>query len=204
MFVLTIDQRDSRTTGDKVPQLLAHLKKVLPAPQLSFARSVGDEVQGVVGSPGDVISVARFLLRNRDWYLGIGIAPQEGTLPRRSADASGAAFVYARDAVEDAKVARGSTQVSVRARHKKLAAQAQALLRLLGVTYLGRSEAAWQAIDELVDFGGVPTGLAQKDVAQLLGVSNAAVSKRLRVAAYDEELAVLPLLTQLLDQLDTV
>lgn len=204
MFVLTIDQRDSRTTGDKVPQLLAHLKKVLPAPRLAFGRTVGDEVQGIVDTPNEVIAVARFLLRNRDWYLGVGVAPHDGVLPRRSADASGAAFVLARDAVEDAKVSRGSTQVSVRSMDRKKAEHAQALLRLLGVTYVGRSDAAWEAIDELCGYDGTPSGLSQKDVAQILNVSNAAISKRLRVAAYDEEMAVLPLAAMLLEQLDAV
>lgn len=43
MFVLTIDQRGSRSHGDKVPRLLsllADLETVLP-----FERSVGDEIQ---------------------------------------------------------------------------------------------------------------------------------------------------------------
>lgn len=203
MFVLTIDQRDSRKVGDKVPELLAQLKRVAPTPRLAFARSVGDEVQGVIDTPQDVLAIARFLLRKRDWYLGIGVAPHHDALPKRSADASGEPFVLAREAVEDAKIVRGSAPVSVRATQPNQAAHAQGLLRLLGVIYAARSDAAWEAIDELANHDGSPKGLTQKDVAALLGISNPAVSKRLRVAAYDEELGVLPLLLELLALLDS-
>jgi len=174
----------------------------VPTPHLAFSRTVGDEIQGVVSHAHEAIALARHILRARDWYIGIGVAPIEGALPKRSAEANGPAFVYAREAVEDAKISRGTAPVAVRASNSEVAAHAQGLLQLLGRIYEGRSPAAWEAIDQLVAPTGFPTGFNQRDVALTLRVSPPAVSKRLRAAYFDEEQAVLPLLRALLEQLD--
>lgn len=202
MFVITVDQRASRSTGDKVPGLLITLKKTVPRPLVAFSRTVGDEVQGVVETPEQVIALCRTIMRNHDWYVGIGVAQLTGSLPQRSADANGPAFVLARTAVEDAKIARGTAPIAVRSEHEETAQHAQALLQLVGRIHTDRSPAAWEAIDQLMNPAGELTSLTQRDAATVLGVSPAAISKRLRNAFYDEEMAVLPLLRALLHALD--
>ena len=78
MYVLTIDQRGSRTHGDKVPQLLAGLADIDTV--LPFERSVGDEIQAVLADPGAVVEVVLRVLRAQDWYVGLGVGSVERPL----------------------------------------------------------------------------------------------------------------------------
>lgn len=211
MFVLTVDQKNSRKGIDRVPELLSSLESLTARLDkgnvvLPFTRTVGDEVQGVVGNSLTALAVTRFLLRSGKWYVGIGIGSVDLPLPIRAPEASGSAFILARVAVEDAKVMRGSVPLSVRAEggvtQRAGSEFAQAALRLIGITWQSRTDLAWQAVNLLVDDFGVSTGLTQREVADQIGVSSAAVSKRLKGAHLDEEQAMYPLLVDLLDQLD--
>ena len=54
MFVMTVDQRGSRTGPDMVPQTLDRLAEILTgdrAPVAGFERTAGDEIQGVLENP---------------------------------------------------------------------------------------------------------------------------------------------------------
>jgi len=206
MYVVTIDQKASRSSEDGVPELLRVLRLQLTgnlAPVVPFSRSVGDEIQGVLDTPEQVYAVFRTLMRLGGWYMGIGVGRVKEPLPKRSADGNGPAFIHARGAVEDAKVRRGSCPVSVRAEVVERAAEVQALLRLTGTLLMSRTAAAWEAVHLVSTADAQPTGLTQADVAQHLGISVAAVSRRLITASYDEERAVLPLVARLLDELNT-
>ncbi len=174
MFVLTIDQRGSRTRGDKVPhllQVLADLQTVLP-----FQRSVGDEVQGVMEDPVVVAEAVARVLRERDWYIGIGIGDVDLPLPANSREASGDAFVVAREAVEKAKKTGDRVPLCVQMHvleGAEWAQAAEAVLVLWGELVRRRSKAEWRVLDAL---DAVP-GMAQKDVAKELSISPQAVSK---------------------------
>ena len=58
--VLTVDQRASRSGGDRVPDLLAALEP-LPC-RLPFRRTAGDEVQGLLTDPDDLPAVVERVL----------------------------------------------------------------------------------------------------------------------------------------------
>ncbi|WP_432395920.1 hypothetical protein ACRQ5B_00555 [Pseudarthrobacter sp. L19] len=103
MYVLTIDQRGSSTDVDRVPGLLAELARLLPG--ATFERSVGDELQGVLQSPAEVVDTALHVLRDGHWYVGIGVGAVDRPLPASPREGSGPAFVAARLAVERAKAA---------------------------------------------------------------------------------------------------
>lgn len=210
MFVMTVDQKKSRVQGDLVPDVLDDLTHLLAGERsasvaIPFQRSVGDEIQGVLKDPLAVVAVTRRLIKHSNWYVGIGYGSVAEPLPQRSSEASGTAFIHARSAVEDAKVMRGAVPISVRSGAysgmSTEAKNAQAALRLMGLSWQDRSPLAWEAIDGLVDDFGLPSGHTQSEVAVQLGVSSAAISKRLKGAAFDEERAIYPLLVQLLDQL---
>ncbi|WP_435300002.1 hypothetical protein [Timonella sp. A28] len=203
MFVLTIDQKGSRVVGDKVPTLLRQLKVALGrdlAPIIPFARTVGDEIQGVVDNPASVYATFRTIMEHQGWYMGVGVGAVDTPLPKHTVEGSGTAFIHARTAVEDAKISRGGTPVSVVGGSAVRAGEAQGLLRLLGNTLSARSMLMWEAVNALSYPDGRLTGYTQKDVAQKLGVSSAAVSKRVKAAAFDAELEVIPLLMRLLDE----
>ncbi|MDD0857385.1 helix-turn-helix domain-containing protein [Arthrobacter alpinus] len=186
MFVLTIDQRGSRTHGDRVPELLALLSDVDAV--LAFERSVGDEIQGVLADPEAVVETVTRVLRERDWYIGIGLGAVDLPLPKSSREASGNAFIAAREAVESAKKTGDRVPLCVRtpvsaAAH--WAAAAEGVLVLLGDVVRKRSNAEWRVIDAL----DASPGVAQKQIAKQLEISPQAVSKSIFRSGRQEELA---------------
>lgn len=186
MFVLTIDQRGSRTHGDRVPALLALLSDVDAV--LAFERSVGDEIQGVLADPVVVVETVARVLRERDWYIGIGIGAVDLPLPESSREASGNAFVAAREAVESAKKTGDRVPLCVRtpvSAATQWAAAAEGVLVLLGDVVRKRSDAEWRVIDAL----DAAPGVAQKQIAQQLQISPQAVSKSVFRSGRQEELA---------------
>ena len=70
-IVLTVDQRASRSAGDRVPGLLDALEP-LPC-RLPFRRTAGDEVQGLLTDPAGLPAVVEQVLRSGGWRIGIGI-----------------------------------------------------------------------------------------------------------------------------------
>ncbi len=211
MYVLTIDQRGSTADVDRVPDLIAALRSLTPAP---FERSVGDELQGVVEQAEDVVEIALYALRSGHWYVGIGIGAVQlapGGSPR---EGSGSGFVAARRAVELAKGAAGQVPLSVvsgsigRGReappHAKegamTTANAQAVLRLIGRLVQQRTPAQWRVVDRLRALrGGDGKHGSQKHVAQELGITEQSVSRAVLRSGWQDEWAARPAAVMLLE-----
>lgn len=184
MFVLTVDQRSSRTGKDRVPELLAALAHI-PA-RLAFERTVGDEIQGLLESPAAVVEAALCALRSGHWHVGIGIGEVNLPLPARSHEAAGGAFIAAREAVERAKKSGERVPLCVRAEtasETETAAAAEAVLVLIGDLVRKRSASEWRVVDALV----ASPAPRQIDVARDLGISPQAVSKAVLRAGWVEE-----------------
>ena len=200
---MTVDQDASTRRGDLVPGLLDRLEDVLagePGVVRGFERTVGDEVQGVLEDASTVVTAALEMLRLGGWAVGIGVGPADLPLPVTSRAASGPVFVRARAAVERARGRGSAVPLAVDAGDgpgAAPAAEAEAVLRLLGGVVGRRSPAGWEVVDLLAG-----TDLRQKDVASRLGVSEQAVSQRLRTSLWSEELAVRPVAARLLAEGD--
>jgi len=192
MFTLTINQRDSRHDGDLVPQLLKDLRHI-PA-RLDFDRSVEDEVQGIVDCPHQAVETALIALRGGHWYVGIGVGPVNEPLPNQIKDASGHGLVYARRAVDRLRYGKDRVTVAVEGPVAALAAESEAVLRLLGHVVQHRTAAEWRVLDLLTP--GVRG--QQKAVAEELGITTQAVSKALARAQWAEEHAARPAAARLL------
>jgi hypothetical protein len=201
MFVLTIDQQGSRTVGDRVPDFLRTLGEL---PGLAggaggvvrpFERTVGDEVQAVFDAPELVIRVALDVLRWGGWSVGIGAGPVDLPLPTSARAGSGAAFILAREAVEAAKSRQRSVPLTVRGADPGRARETESLVVLLAALRERRTIPGWAVIDEITRAGGT---LRQEDLARHLGISQQAVSQRLRTALWAEEEAARPLAARLL------
>ncbi len=193
MFVVTVDQQGSRTAGDLVPELLTGLPRLsgmVRAPE----RTVGDEVQAVLDDAGGVVQRGQDQQRIGGWSVGIGAGPVDEPMPRSSREARGEAFVLARAAVEAAKSRNRPVPLAVRGVDAVAAADAEAVLTLVGAVAVRRSEAGWEAIDRARDLGAE----GQDAIARRLGVSQQAVSQRLRAALWAEEAAVRPAAARLL------
>ena len=211
MYVMTIDQRGSTADVDRVPDLIAALRSLTPAP---FERSVGDELQGVVEQAEDVVEIALYALRSGRWYVGIGIGAVQlapGGSPR---EGSGSGFVAARKAVELAKGSAAQVPLSVvsgsigRGRemppHAKegamTSANAQAVLRLIGRVVQQRTPAQWRVVDRLRPLqGGDGKHGSQKQVAEELGITEQSVSRAVLRSGWQEEWAARPAAAMLLN-----
>jgi hypothetical protein len=162
VFVLTVDQRRSRSHPDNVPQALEALNKRGVGGGLTreFERTAGDEIQGVMSSAEAVVDVVLSLVRMGTWTIGIGVGAAREPLPSSTRAGQGEVFVRA----DDPRAERAGTALILLA----------ALLRR-------RSRLGWEAADM------VSSGCSRAEAAQRLGVSPAAISYRLQAAGWAEE-----------------
>jgi hypothetical protein len=220
MYVMTIDQRGSSTDVDRVPGLLAELGALSTGGR--FERSVGDELQGVLERPDEVVEIALHALRSGRWYVGIGVGAVDLPLPASPREGSGPAFVAARLAVEKAKSAAAHVPLAVvsggqrggAAAHPagrpaggpagaRAGANAEAVLRLIGRLVQDRTAAQWKVADALRavqhgQSGTHGTHGTQKLAAQKLGITEQSVSRALLRSGWQEEWAARPAAEMLL------
>jgi hypothetical protein len=200
MFVVTADQKRSRTAVDRVPALLAELNAgPVPmnragrgtGPGRPFERTAGDEVQGLLATAEAVVPVLVTLLRG-GWWIGVGIGPVDQPLPETARAGRGPAYLSARQAVESAKTSPAGVCIA----GGPGAEQAEAAAWLLAALVTRRTPQGWQVVDLMAN------GAKGVEAAAKLGITPQAVSSRLRVAGWAEEQRGRQLLTWLLDQSD--
>lgn len=195
-FVLTVDQVESRATGDAVDRTLALLsaaRTILP-----FTRTVGDEFQGLLADAPSVVDAILLLMRHEQWHIGLGIGAVEEPLPADTRAARGPAFLCARTAVEAAKAESSHLAVVAVQETDAEAYDVQAVWRLAAALRHRRSESGWQAVDLML------AGRTQSQAARELQISRQAVGQRLAAAHWDLEAAIRPTLVRMLVRADRV
>ena len=221
MFAITADQKASRRDVDRAgsvrDDLAAHYDGRLVLP---VDRTSGDEVQALVADAATALDMVLRLTRAGRWSVGLGIGDVRTPLPRATREASGPAFIAARDAVTAAK--RSPTRFALAVEpspgghrapvgdaedgHRPPAdaargplpgaAEVEALITLLLLTRDRRTPQGWDVVDRMADGG------TQRDVAAALGITPQAVSTRLRISGWRAERAAVPGLEVLLTHLD--
>jgi hypothetical protein len=182
-YVLTVDQRASRRSPDRVADALRQLDGAVPM-LLGFERTAGDEFQGVLADPADVVELVLRLVRMGGWSIGVGAGVVQTPLPESTRAGAGQAFLAARRAVDAAK--QRPFRLAVRGAVPPEAADAQAVLSALAGLIDRRSEQAWAAI------ALVEEGRTQSDAAAALGISRQAVGQRLAAAMWELERELRP------------
>ena len=189
--VVNIDQRRSRVSPDRVPDLLEALAGL--DTRLAAERTVGDEVQLLTASSHTLSRVLETAARSDDWRIGIGIGPVQEPLPQSVREARGPAFVLAREAITTAHPS--ATHFAMMAstedvggddyagrqatRHRaSRVSEASAVAGLLLHLWGRRTQEGWDVVDQLRLNG---TGRA---AAEALHISASAVSQRLRTAGW--------------------
>lgn len=198
MYVLTIDQRDSRTHEDRVPSLLAALADV-PA-VATFQRTAGDEVQGLLEEPANVRKALLIALRQGSWHCGIGVGPvEEGSFETGARAGRGPGYLAAREAVNAAKNLTGSVAIRTDGEHGDddpaaagWAADCEAVWQLVAALVLGRTDAQWRVLD------AVDAHETQAAAAEQLGMRPTSVAGALRLSRIREERAAYGALDRLL------
>ncbi|TFC16183.1 DNA-binding protein [Cryobacterium algoritolerans] len=220
MFVITADQIDSRNDRDRAGEMIAGLVAefddvfILPPDQ-----TAGDEIQMLLADACPTLDLVLALHRSGHWSIGLGIGTVRTPLPDSARQASGEAFVGARDAVTRAKktdtrfgLTAESAEPSGRTgapehrpvpgsepvEHRPVldSGQVEALVATFLLLRQRRTTEGWAAVDLR------ETGLTQVEIAARLGISTAAVSQRLRSALWKVDQAARPALVRLLEDLD--
>ncbi|MBG6057496.1 hypothetical protein RCH16_000688 [Cryobacterium sp. MP_M5] len=209
MFVITADQIDSRNDRDRAGEMIAGLVSefgdvfTLPPDQ-----TAGDEIQMLLADAGTSLDLVMALHRSGHWSIGLGVGTVRTPLPDSARQASGEAFVGARDAVTRAK--KADTRFALTAepaepvgraragRHRPVldGEQVEALIATLLLLRQRRTSEGWAAVDLR------ETGRTQVEIAARLGISTAAVSQRLRSALWKVDQSARPALVRLLEDLD--
>jgi len=176
VIVLTVDQRGSRRTVDRIPDALTALADVPLL--LAFERTVGDEFQGVLDDPEALPRVVETLLRDGEWNIGIGVGEIDAPLPDHARAGRGTAYLQARDAVTAAK----SSPWRLRVCGEPAAARALETTLWLWASVLARRTSGGWEVADLVE----REGLSYVEVAQRLGIGQSAVSQRAQAAGIVE------------------
>ena len=195
MFVITADQRASRTSRDLVPAALDDVERLIGDRLAASAeRTVGDEIQLATADAVAALRIALHLVRGENWSVGVGVGRIEEPLPRQVREARGEAFLHARTAVERAK--KSQERVAVESADAEAAGDAEALIRLLIELRDRRTAQGWEVADLLGE------GMTQKRAATVLGITPTAVSLRAKAASLRTEEAAIPALGRVLARLD--
>jgi hypothetical protein len=195
MFVITADQIDSRNDHDRAREMITRLVSQNPnAFSLPPDQTAGDEVQLLVAAAQPTLDALLTLHRSGHWSVGLGVGTVRTPLPASTRQATGGAFIAARDAVLRAKKTEAHFALEVEA--SDAASGIEALLTMLLLLRQRRTPQGWQAGDLF------ESGLAQTDIAHRLGITTGAVSQRLKSAQYRVDQAARPALVRLLEQLD--
>ena len=182
MFAITADQVDSRHRPDIAAETMLTLEILLGhGLVLPVDRTAGDEIQLLLATSESTLAAILALTRHGQWSVGCGIG--EVTLPiaKNAREVTGAAFVAAREAVNEAK--KRDTRFALRSPATTDAEDAEAFVDLLLQLRARRSTEGWEMCDLLI------AGNSQAEAAKLLGITPQAASKRARTAALRVEFA---------------
>lgn len=172
---------------------MVHALSEIPA-LAPFQRSGTNLLVGVPERPEDAVDAILRALRNHHWVVGVGVGSLYEPVPSEAQYLQGAALGYAHTALERSEHTGERIPLSIIGPTPALAAEAEAVLRLLGQVVSTRSVAEWAVLDLLVP--GVRG--QQKHVAAELGISAQAVSKAVVRSAWVEEWAARPAAARLL------
>lgn len=186
--VLTVDQRDSRSGPDRVPDTVTALTRPDAPLLLPFERTAGDEFQGVLDDPTTLSRLVEGLLREDAWNIGIGFGEIDQPLPDSARAGRGPAYLHARDAVTAAK----NSPWHLRVAGPDPAARAlETTLWLWAAVLARRTPRGWEVAD-LVD-----EGLSYDETGRRLGITQSAVSQRAQAAGIVEGRRARELVTHL-------
>jgi len=179
VVVLTVDQDGSRAGPDRVPAVLQSLAGVPTL--LSFERTVGDELQGVLDDPVATTRALENLLRAGEWNVGVGIGSVETPLPDHARAGRGPAYLAARDAVTAAKASPWHVRAVAADGLRTAEVRALESALWLWAALLGRRTPRGWEVADLVD-----DGLSYDETATRLGITPSAVSQRAAAAGIAE------------------
>ncbi|WP_240898295.1 SatD family protein [Agromyces luteolus] len=199
MYVVTADQIGSRTDVDRSAAMQRELQgRFGELLRLPVDQTAGDELQVLTDDAATATDLVLHLARDGHWSIGLGVGGVREPLPDAVRKATGGAFFAAREAVDAAKRAEARFALRTDGADTGLlpAGEVEAIVRLLLLLRDRRTPQGWEAVDL------VRSGRSQKHAAELLGISDAAVSQRLRTAMWSADDEARPAIVRLIASLD--
>lgn len=197
MYVIIADQVNSRGTADRAAAMITTLHERLASNlRLPVDQTSGDELQLITEHAGTALDAVLMLTRDNAWSVGIGIGAVREPLPDEVRTATGDAFYAARAAVDAAKRADGRFALQAAPHTAGIgASDVEPLVRLLILLRARRTKPGWEAADLMT------TSPSQNAIATRLGITDAAVSQRLKAGAWAADIEARPALVRLLAEL---
>jgi len=192
-LALIIDQQESRSDRDRIPDAVATLNRVATDHLLMpFQRTIGDECQGVLASFTCVPDLVSHLAVEGRWWIGIGIGDVDGVAPD-SRDVSGSAFGRARDMVERAKKRtrrdggdwRQPWPLRVEGAGRDTDQALEACLAVIFMIVNERTDREHQIVSL------VQQGWDQREIAAHLEISQPAITKAIARSHWDQQHALM-------------
>lgn len=177
MFVLTVDQIDSRRHEDRVEPTIRELSSRQAAVLAAGPeRTAGDEFQLATRDAAAALEIALGLVRDDSWSVGLGLGDIDTPLGASVRALSGSAFVNARDAVTTAK--KRPARFALVADDDRTTRRLDPLVRLVLALRERRTTEGW----ELADILEPEPDLTLTEAASRLGISPQAASQRAQTA----------------------
>jgi len=163
-------------------------------------RTVGSAAIALADRAETAVDAVRIAAETGDWEIGLGVGPVEQPLPAETRAAGGPAVAAATLALRASRTT-GQVPLSVRAsdpRHEATAADAEAVLRLVGWMIATRNRGQWRAVHALREHPEA----TQRELAALLGITQQTVSRAVKTSGWREESAAVPLVVRLLSMIE--
>jgi hypothetical protein len=176
MFVLTVDQIDSRHQPDLVADELERLNTLGARLVRPPDRTAGDELQFATDDADTALDQLLRLTRSGRWSVGVGVGGVREPRPASTREMSGTAFENAREAVDAAKKRATRLAIRIDAGRSPDTELVEPLVDLLVQLRDRRTAEGWELHDLL------ESGLTQTAAAERLGITPQAASRRARAA----------------------
>ena len=198
MHVLLLTPARTHRGGDPLPDLTSALA---PLGLLGAVRHHDRLIpEGALCGVTQAVDVIRVASELGGWCTGLGVGAVDKPLPEEVRALRGPAVDAAREALHAARTT-AQVPLAVRAgdpRQAGTAADAEAVLRLIGWMIATRNTGQWRVVRALRE----RPGITQRDLAEHLGITQQTVSRSLKTSGWREESAAHPLLVRLLSMID--
>ena len=194
-FVLTVDIRESTkmtpgnmlTTHNEIDEIIAESSSLFPDTLLTTGFTAGDEFEVVTRRPDEILKMMYYLRGKISTQFRVGIgagtieSPDDDSMPNQM---WGTAFERARDALNTAK--RDDFEVHVTTSNNRTDHHVNTVLELMNYIRGNLTENQKKIIDQYnyhVYFREMQT---QRELANMLEVSDAMISKTLKRSGYEQ------------------
>lgn len=194
-FVLTVDIRESTkmppenmlTTHNEIDEIIAESRSLFPDTLLTTGFTAGDEFEIVTRRPDEILKIMYYLRGKISTQFRIGIgagtieSPDDDSMPNQM---WGTAFERARDALNTAK--QNDFEVHVATSNNRTDYHVNTMLELMNHIRGNLTENQKKIIDQYNYHVYIREMQTQRELANMLEVSDAMISKTLKRSGYEQ------------------